>query len=96
MNNGSLVLEDVSLEQKFWRHAEMVKSLPPTTPDNMLIAYSYYKQATMGDVELERPTESSQIIETFKYDSWKRLKGMTREDAMHHYIQTIKRIKTGG
>lgn len=93
MKNGVAILAEEALDQKFWRHVEIANGLPPTTPDNMLIAYSYYKQATMGDISVERPTGSSMVIETFKYDAWKRLEGMPKKEAMKLYIKTINALR---
>jgi len=63
--------------------------MPPQAADDMLIAYAFYKQATVGDVQGDRPTESSNVVQTFKFDAWRRLEGMPMEEAKKRYIQTI-------
>lgn len=78
------------LEQEFWKYVELGNDLPPQTADNMLVAYAYYKQATEGDNHTERPRESSNVVQTFKYDAWKRLEGLPKIKAKHKYIETIK------
>ena len=78
------------LEKEFWKYVEVGNKLPPQTADNMLVAYAYYKQATVGDNANERPQQSSNVIQTFKHDSWERLEGMPKEEAMQRYIDTIK------
>ena len=85
-------MEDKDLEQEFNRFYEIGRKMPPQTADNMLIAYAYYKQATEGDNKHERPSESSNVIQTFKHDAWKRLQGMSKQDAMGKYIETIKQL----
>lgn len=85
-------MEEKDLENEFKRHFEIGRNMPPQTADHMLIAYAYYKQATDGDNSSERPQESSNVIETFKYDSWKRLIGMPKAEAQRKYISTIKEL----
>lgn len=85
-------MEDKDLEKIFWEHFEIGRTMPPQTADHMLIAYAYFKQATDGDNDRERPQESSNVIETFKHDSWKRLIGMPKSEAQKKYISTIKEL----
>jgi len=89
------VMEDKSLDTEFRKYVEIGSSLPPQTADNMLIAYAYFKQGTMGDNTHTRPHESSNVIETFKHDAWYRLQGMPKEEAMRKYIETIKMLEKG-
>lgn len=81
------------LEADFWQYVEIGNAMAPQTADNMLVAYAYYKQATEGDTNAERPTASSNVVQAFKYDAWKRLEGMPKEEAMKKYIATIKKLK---
>lgn len=85
-------MQEKDLEQKFWDFYEIGRKMPPQTADHMLIAYAYFKQATDGDNDRERPQESSNVIETFKHDSWKRLLGMPKAEAQKKYIETIKEL----
>ena len=89
------MMEETDLDKEFFKHVEIGTELPPQTADNMLIAYSYFKQATLGDNDQPRPSESSNVIETFKHDSWFRLKGMPKEVAKKKYVATIKRLQKG-
>ncbi len=81
------------LQEEFDKYVEIGNNLPPQGADDMLIAYSYFKQATVGDLDEPRPTESSNVVQAFKHDSWKRLQGMPKEEAMRRYIDTIKELK---
>ncbi len=90
------VMEDKSLDTEFWKYVEIGSGLPPQTADNMLIAYAYFKQGTIGDNTHTRPHESSNVIETFKHDAWYRLQGMPKEEAMQKYIDTIKSLEKEG
>lgn len=86
-------MEETDLDREFWKHVDIGNKMPPQTADNMLIAYAYYKQAIVGDNNEERPTESSNVIRTFKYDAWKRLQGMPKNKAKQKYIETIKELQ---
>lgn len=82
----------MTLQEEFDKYVELGNKMPPQTADNMLIAYGYYKQATVGDNNEERPQESSNVVQTFKYDAWKRLEGMPQEEARKKYIELIKKL----
>ncbi|HVO87161.1 MAG TPA: acyl-CoA-binding protein [Casimicrobiaceae bacterium] len=62
-------------------------------PDNatLLKLYSYYKQATDGDVQGARPG-GFDFVGGAKYDAWAKLKGMSRDDAMTNYIKQVERL----
>lgn len=81
------------LEKEFEHYVEVGRNLPKQAPDVMLIAYSYYKQATEGDNRYQRPTENSDVVRTLMHDSWKRLEGMSLEMAKRKYIDFIKSLK---
>jgi diazepam-binding inhibitor (GABA receptor modulating acyl-CoA-binding protein) len=82
-----------NLKERFWQYVKLGADLPPQTADNMLIAYAYFKQATEGDNTQERPTESSNVVQTFKHDAWLRLEGMPQDEAMEKYIDCIKEFE---
>jgi diazepam-binding inhibitor (GABA receptor modulator, acyl-CoA-binding protein) len=62
-------------------------------PDNatLLKLYSYYKQATEGDVKGERPG-GFDFVGAAKFDAWARLKGSTKDDAMQNYIKQVEKL----
>jgi diazepam-binding inhibitor (GABA receptor modulating acyl-CoA-binding protein) len=62
-------------------------------PDNatLLKLYSYYKQATEGDVGGKRPG-GFDFVGGAKYDAWAKLKGMSRDDAMHNYVKQVEKL----
>ena len=62
-------------------------------PDNatLLKLYSYYKQATEGDVAGARPG-GFDFVAGAKYDAWAKLKGTSRDDAMTQYIKQVERL----
>jgi diazepam-binding inhibitor (GABA receptor modulating acyl-CoA-binding protein) len=62
-------------------------------PDNptLLKLYSYYKQATEGDVKGDRPG-GFDFVGGAKHDAWGKLKGMSAEDAMTNYIKQVEKL----
>lgn len=62
-------------------------------PDNptLLKLYSYYKQATAGDVKGDRPG-GFDFVGGAKYDAWAKLKGMSADEAMQNYIKQVERL----
>ena len=49
--------------------------------DELLQLYSLFKQATVGDVNTDRPGGMLNIKEKAKWDAWEKLKGKSKEDA---------------
>ena len=62
-------------------------------PDNatLLKLYSYYKQATVGDVTGARPG-GFDFVGGAKHDAWSKLKGTTRDEAMTQYIKQVEKL----
>ncbi|KAI3661473.1 hypothetical protein MP638_007203 [Amoeboaphelidium occidentale] len=78
------------MEQKFKKAAYLIRNGPPRDASNeeKLQFYSYFKQATEGDVKGEQPWQI-QLEARAKYDAWAKLKGMSKEDAMKHYVDLL-------
>jgi diazepam-binding inhibitor (GABA receptor modulating acyl-CoA-binding protein) len=62
-------------------------------PDNatLLKLYSYFKQATDGDVTGDRPG-GFDFVGGAKHDAWSKLKGMSKDDAMQNYIKQVAKL----
>ena len=62
-------------------------------PDNatLLKLYSYYKQATDGDVKGERPG-GFDFAAGAKYDAWAKIEGRSKDEAMQSYIKQIEKL----
>ncbi len=54
--------------------------------------YGFYKQATEGDVTGKRPGLTD-FVGRAKFDAWTKLKGMSREEAMEHYINRLEGLR---
>jgi diazepam-binding inhibitor (GABA receptor modulating acyl-CoA-binding protein) len=83
---------DGDLEARFEAAAAAAKQ-SKRRPDNatMLKLYSYYKQATEGDVRGDRPG-GFDFVGGAKYDAWAKLKGVARDEAMNTYIKQVERL----
>ncbi|KAG8509579.1 Acyl-CoA-binding protein [Galemys pyrenaicus] len=74
-------LEAVEVGAEFDKAAEEVKNLKTKpTDEEMLFIYSHYKQATVGDVNTERPGMMD-FKGKAKWDAWNGLKG----NCYHHF-----------
>ena len=64
-------------------------------PDNetLLELYSFYKQATAGDVTGKLPS-AFDFKARAKYDAWASRQGMQREEAMKAYIKLVDHLKS--
>ena len=62
-------------------------------PDNatLLKLYSYYKQATDGDVAGARPG-GLDFVGGAKHDAWSKLKGMSKDEAMQNYVKQVDKL----
>ena len=62
-------------------------------PDNatLLKLYSYYKQATEGDVTGSRPG-GFDFVGGAKFDAWSKLKGTSKDEAMQNYIKQVEKL----
>lgn len=83
----NLVMSDLS--ELFTKAQEEVKKLS-TKPsdDNLLALYSLYKQATDGDVTGDRPGFFD-FAGGAKFDARENIKGMSSDNAMQKYIDTV-------
>ena len=82
------------LKKRFNAAQAAAKKLP-AKPDNdtLLELYSYYKQATEGDVSAGRPG-AFDFVARAKYDVWAARKGMTRDLAMRGYIKLVEHLQS--
>lgn len=80
------------LNDQFQQALKDVKSLTEKPNDDALLSlYSFYKQATDGDVTGERPGFFD-FAGGAKFDAREKLKGMSSNDAMQKYIDTVQKL----
>lgn len=61
--------------------------------DTLLQLYSFYKQATEGDINVDPPANPFDFVSKAKYEAWAALKGKTKETAMKDYVDLIGKLK---
>lgn len=88
-------MEDKDIDSLFFESVEKGNNMPTQTADNMLRAYAYYKQATVGDCNEPMP-DSMNMVATFKYNSWRSLYGMDVKEAKLRYIEFIAWLQKEG
>lgn len=83
-----------SLEEQFAAAQADVQRLSEK-PDNetLLELYSFFKQATEGDVKGDKPS-AFDFKGRAKYDAWEAREGMSREAAMKAYIKLVNHLKS--
>lgn len=59
----------------------------------LLQLYSLYKQATVGDINTEPPSNPFDFVNKAKYDAWAALKGKPKEAAMQEYTDLVNKLK---
>lgn len=80
-------------QESFDKAAEEVKKLKEKpTDDEMLEIYSLFKQATVGDINTDRPGMLD-FKGKAKWDAWEKKKGMTKEAAMEAYVNKVEALK---
>ena len=76
----------------FKESAEQAKTLTNLGNDDLLALYKYYKQATVGDCNTERPGMFD-LKGKAKWDAWNSLKGVPQKEAEGKYITTVAALK---
>lgn len=81
-----------NLAEAFEKAQNDVKTLSEKpSDDDLLTLYSFYKQATDGDVTGERPGFFD-FAGCAKFDAREKIKGMEKDVAMQQYIDTVTRL----
>ena len=65
-------------------------------PDNdvKLQLYSLFKQATEGDYTNGKKPGMMDFVGKVKYEMWKKLEGIPKEEATHKYIDLVNTLKS--
>lgn len=80
------------MSKEFTKAAEDVKKLKTKPTDaEMLELYGLFKQATVGDVNTDRPGMFD-FQGKAKWDAWSGRKGLSKEDAEKQYIAVANRL----
>lgn len=83
-----------ALEQSFEDAKKRVMELPEKPGnDVMLELYALNKQATIGDINIDKPAMFD-FVAAAKYNAWSGKKGMSKEDAQQKYIDYVNSLFT--
>jgi len=76
-------------DASFTEAADKVKKLSKTpSNDELCELYALYKQATVGDINTERPGMLD-LKGKAKWDAWNGKKGVSQDDAKSQYIAKV-------
>lgn len=79
----------MSLEQRFEDAVEAVRTLTKRPTDNeFLELYALFKQATVGNIDTERPG-ALDLKGKAKWDAWKAKESMSQNAAKEAYIKLV-------
>lgn len=82
----------MGLQEDFEKAAEDVKTLKETPKDDELLElYALYKQATVGDINIDRPGMLD-FKGKAKWDAWNHKKGTDSEQAKQNYVNKVSEL----
>jgi diazepam-binding inhibitor (GABA receptor modulator, acyl-CoA-binding protein) len=84
----------MDLKEQFEASIEKATRLPDQSNETLLELYSLYKQATVGDVEGDRPS-GFDFRGAAKYDAWEKRRGMSSDEARQAYIDLVDQRAAG-
>ena len=79
-------LSKQDLKNLFEKQSEEVKNANSASDDDKLYLYKYYKQATIGNVNIDEPGFFD-FTGKAKYNAWKSVEDTSKTLAMKKYIQ---------
>lgn len=84
----------MGLEEEFLKYCQIAQVLPQKPADNdLLYLYGFYKQATIGDCNVQQPSFNVfKLKEYKKWEAWNSHEGIEKETAMEHYIDKVKQL----
>ncbi|XP_030609551.1 acyl-CoA-binding protein-like isoform X1 [Archocentrus centrarchus] len=83
----------LSCQESFNKAVEEVKVLKEKpNQTEMGDLYGLYKQATVGDINTERPGFFD-FTGKAKWDAWDARKGLSKEEAMAEYVALVEELK---
>ncbi len=82
----------MEIQKQFEEAVANAKSLPDQSNEVLLQFYGLFKQATEGDVNVEKPTNMFDFKGIAKFNAWEAVKGISKEEAMKKYIDLVKSL----
>ena len=81
-----------ALEEQFEAAKKRVMELPEKpSNEKMLELYALNKQATIGDINAEKPAMFD-FVAAAKYNAWMAKKGTSKEEAQQQYIDFVNSL----
>ena len=80
-----------NLNDEFQKKIEEIKKIENVSNDNKLILYKYYKQATIGNINISKPSFLD-FQGKAKYEAWESVKDVTKELAIKKYIEKVNEL----
>lgn len=77
--------------EEFEAATQQIKQASKLMPEQLLRLYALYKQATVGDVQGERPG-AFDFKGRAKYDAWAAAKGLGQEAARTAYVELVNEL----
>jgi diazepam-binding inhibitor (GABA receptor modulating acyl-CoA-binding protein) len=84
-------IKKLELEIEFEEYCQKIKKAPQQTNEILLELYGLYKQSKEGDCNKDEPSFYL-LKEKAKYNAWKNLEGIKKDEAMKRYIQLCKSL----
>ena len=82
----------MTLEEQFEEASKRVHTLSERPGNDILLnLYSLHKQASVGDVQGDKPGMFD-FINAAKYNDWSTKKGLTKEQAMQGYVDLVNSL----
>jgi len=82
----------MGLKEDFDSAAAKVKTLKSSpSNDDLLVLYQYFKQATVGDNNTDKPGMLD-FKGKAKWEAWNGVKGLSSDDAMKKYIEKVEEL----
>ena len=86
---------DTDIVKEFSKACKDIKSASNLDNDTLLSLYGYYKQATDGDCNIEKPGFFD-MKGGAKWVAWNDNKGTDKKSAMRRYIRKVTKILANG
>ncbi len=84
----------MDLKEQFDAAIAKAGGLPNQSNEKLLELYSLFKQATVGDVEGDRPS-GFDFRGAAKYDAWEKRRGMSSDEAKQAYVDLVDQLAAG-
>ncbi|XP_039532186.1 acyl-CoA-binding domain-containing protein 5-B isoform X1 [Pimephales promelas] len=96
MRRSTMEEDPKSIQRRFEAAVKVIRNLPEDgsydlSDDMLVMLYSYYKQATAGPCNTLKPNSWDPIGKA-KWEAWKALGNISKDQAMMEYVQEIQLI----